>query len=190
MSRPSFRIKRFYCFPFRNLHINQRNKIPLRDNLNHYQLSHDYCTRNKQLLFIILRSEELNSFTLVLIPFLHLRNNFFFYLGFLSRKFAIHKAGEGEGYLFNFFLPPPPTSQTLDISRAITTESSPLHIVSKRGSNWEILISERKSLTTKLRALWNCNTNPYLLSSLCPKKETMLLSFLLIFDHYPIHSFK
>ena len=36
---------------------------------------------------------------------------------------------EGRGYLFNSSLTLPPTSQlTLDISLAITTESSPLHI--------------------------------------------------------------
>ena len=39
---------------------------------------------------------------------------FFFYLGFLSRTFTIHKtAGEGGGYLFNSPLPLPPVSQTL-----------------------------------------------------------------------------
>ena len=39
---------------------------------------------------------------------------FFFYLGFLSRTFTIHRtAGEGGGYLFNSFLPLPPASQTL-----------------------------------------------------------------------------
>ena len=39
---------------------------------------------------------------------------FFFYLGFLSRTFTIHRtAGEGGGYLFNSSLPLPPTSQTL-----------------------------------------------------------------------------
>ena len=38
---------------------------------------------------------------------------FFFYLGFLSRTFTIHRtAGEG-GYLFNFSLLLPPASQTL-----------------------------------------------------------------------------
>ena len=39
---------------------------------------------------------------------------FFFYLGFLSRTFTIHRtAGEGGGYLFNSSLPLPPASQTL-----------------------------------------------------------------------------
>ena len=39
---------------------------------------------------------------------------FFFYLGFLSRTFTIHRtAGEGGGYLFNSSLPLSPASQTL-----------------------------------------------------------------------------
>ena len=41
-------------------------------------------------------------------------NNIFFYLGFLSRTFTIHRtAGEGGGYLFKSSLPLPPTSRTL-----------------------------------------------------------------------------
>ena len=39
---------------------------------------------------------------------------FFFYLGFLSQTFMIHRtAGEGGGYFFNSPLPLPPDSQTL-----------------------------------------------------------------------------
>ena len=39
---------------------------------------------------------------------------FFFYLGFLSQTFTIHKiAGEEGGYLFNSSLPLPPASKTL-----------------------------------------------------------------------------
>ena len=39
---------------------------------------------------------------------------FFFYLGFLSRTFIIHRtAGEGGGYLYNSSLPLPPASQIL-----------------------------------------------------------------------------
>ena len=38
----------------------------------------------------------------------------FFYLGFLSQKFTIHRtAGEQGGYFFNSSLPFPPASQTL-----------------------------------------------------------------------------
>ena len=67
-------------------------------------------------------------------------NFFFFYLGFLSRTFMIHgTAGEGGGYLFNSSLPLPSLHRHLDISWAITAESSPLHIVSSRtrtGNLW------------------------------------------------------
>ena len=57
---------------------------------------------------------------------------FFFYLGFLSRTFTNHRtAGEVGGHFFNSSLPLPPASQ-LDISQAITAESSPLHIAGSR----------------------------------------------------------
>ena len=63
--------------------------------------------------------------------FIHL---FFFHLGFLSRTFTNHKtAGKGEGisliphYHFH------PLHRHLDISRAMTAESSPLHITSSRA---------------------------------------------------------
>ena len=67
---------------------------------------------------------------------------FFFYQGFLSRTFMIHRtAGEGgagrgggrRGYLFNSSLLLPPALQQ------ITAESSPLHIASSRtrtGNLW------------------------------------------------------
>ena len=65
---------------------------------------------------------------------------FFFCLGFLSRAFTIHRtAGEGGGYLFNSSLPLPPAYGHLDISQAITAESSPLHIAGSRtrtGNLW------------------------------------------------------
>ena len=58
---------------------------------------------------------------------------FFFYLGFLLQSFANHgTAGEGGGHFFNSLLPLPSASQTLSVSRAITAESSLLHI----GSSW------------------------------------------------------
>ena len=65
---------------------------------------------------------------------------FFFYLGFLSRTFTIHKtAGEGGGYLFNSSLPLPPAYRLLDISRVITAGSSPLRIAgsgTQTGNLW------------------------------------------------------
>ena len=80
--------------------------------------------------------------------------DFFFYFGFLSRTFTIHEtAGEGGGYLFNSSLPLPPASQTLrhqpgDYCRELTSANS-----WQPDSNREPLVSERKLLTTKLRAL-------------------------------------
>ena len=56
----------------------------------------------------------------------------FFYQGFLSQTLTTHRtAGEGRGYLFNSSRPLPPASH-LDINRAITTESSPMHIAGSR----------------------------------------------------------
>ena len=82
---------------------------------------------------------------------------FFFYLGFLSQTFTFHgTAGEGGGFLFNSSLPLPPASQALrhqpgDYCRELTSAHS-----WQPGSNREPLVSERKSLTTKLRALVIC----------------------------------
>ena len=79
---------------------------------------------------------------------------FFFCLGFLSRTFTIHRTvGKGWGYFFN----PPyhfhPLYRRLNISRAITAESSPLHIASSWTQTGNCWISERKLLTTKQRVI-------------------------------------
>ena len=60
---------------------------------------------------------------------------------FFHEHFMIHRtAGEGGGYLFNSSLTLPPVSQTLRyISRAITANSSPVHIADSRtwtGNLW------------------------------------------------------
>ena len=65
----------------------------------------------------------------------------FFYLCFLSQRFTNHRtAREGGGHFFNSSLPlPPALHRNLDISRTITADSSPLHIVSSRtrpGNLW------------------------------------------------------
>ena len=79
---------------------------------------------------------------------------FFFYLGFLSRTFIIHRtAGEGGVYFFNSSPPVLPVSQTLrhypcDYCRVLTVAQS-----HQPDSNREALVFERKSLTTKLRVL-------------------------------------
>ena len=46
-----------------------------------------------------------------------------------------------------------PLHRHLHLSRAINAESSPLHVGSSRIRTWKPFVSERKSLTTKLRAL-------------------------------------
>ena len=65
---------------------------------------------------------------------------FFFYLGFLSRTFTNHRtAGEGEGISLTPHYHFHPLHRHLDISRAITAESSPLHITGSRtrtGNLW------------------------------------------------------
>ena len=59
---------------------------------------------------------------------------FFFYLGFLLRTFTNHRtAGEGGGHFFNSSLHFHPLHRHLDISRAITAESSPVIVYSSIG---------------------------------------------------------
>ena len=90
------------------------------------------------------------------IEFFHMKW-FFFYLGFPSQPFTNHKtAGERGGHFFNPSLPLPPASQTLghypgDYCRELTSVHR-----QQLESYSEPLISERKSLTTKLRTKkWN-----------------------------------
>ena len=96
--------------------------------------------------FVIWQSVSLHSSSLV--------DAFFFCLGFLSGKFTKHgTAGEGGGDFFNSSLPLPPAPQTLrhqpgDCCRELTSTYS-----WQPDWNREALVSECKSLTTKLRAL-------------------------------------
>ena len=75
----------------------------------------------------------------------------FFYLGFVSRTFTIHtqQQGKGEGiYLISLYYFHP-LHRHLDISRAITAESSTLHIASSRtqtGNLWFPNVGEHWSL--------------------------------------------
>ena len=102
-------------------------------------------------------SDTLNSFNQHALE-VHCYSNscyqFFFYLGFLSRTFTNHRtAGEGGGHFFNFSLPLPPASQTLthqpgNYFRELTSAHS-----QQPDSNREPLVSECKSLSTKLRTL-------------------------------------
>ena len=79
---------------------------------------------------------------------------FFYYLGFLSRTFTNHRtAVEGGEHFFDSSLPLPSASQTLrhqlgDYCRKLTSAHS-----QQPDSNREPLVSERKLLITKLRAL-------------------------------------
>ena len=65
---------------------------------------------------------------------------FFFYVGFLSRTFTNHRtAGEGEGISLTPHYHFHRLHRHLDISRAITAESLPLHIAScqtRTGNLW------------------------------------------------------
>ena len=78
-------------------------------------------------------------------------NFFYIYMDFFSRTFTIHRtAGEKGGYLFNSSLRLPLASQTLrhqpdDYCRELTVAHS-----QQPDSNREPLVSECKSLTTKL----------------------------------------
>ena len=88
-----------------------------------------------KLILLCFRFEQHRSALTVanLIFLLLLLIYIFFYLGLLSETISNYKtAREGGGHFFNSSLPLPPASQTSDISRAITSESSPLHIVSSR----------------------------------------------------------
>ena len=76
---------------------------------------------------------------------------FFFYLGFLSRIFTDHRtAVERGGHSINSSLPLLPASKTLrhqpgDYCRELTSPHS-----QQPGSNREPLLSERKSLATRI----------------------------------------
>ena len=84
-----------------------------------------------------------------------IQKRFFFSIQvFLSRTFTNHRtAGEGGGHFLNSSLPLPPASQTLrhqpgDCCRELTSAHS-----QQPDSSRKPLVSESKSLTTKLRAL-------------------------------------
>ena len=100
---------------------------------------------------------------------------FFFYLSFLSRTSTNRRtAGEGRGHFFNSSLPLPPASQTLrhqpgDYCRELTSAHS-----QQPDLNREPLVSERKSLTTKLRALKSISSLHQCLTLY--KKSTQLFS--------------
>ena len=72
-------------------------------------------------------------------------NDFFFNPGFYLPKFTIHRnAREAEGYFFSFSTPLP----YLDNSRMITGRELTSAISQQPDSNWKLLVSDCKSLTT------------------------------------------
>ena len=95
---------------------------------------------------------------------------------FLSRTFTNRRtAEEGGGHFFNSSLPLPPASQTRrhqpgDRCRGLTSAHS-----QQPDSNREPLVSEHKSLTTKLRALYIQDATTFILNCvlktvLCTRK--------------------
>ena len=114
--------------------------VSQQQNLSSFYEVASYLLSDMKIILLIL--------TMILVCF------FFFYLGFLSRTFTNHRAaGEGGGHFFNSSLPLPPASQAIrhwpgDYCRELTSARS-----QQPDSNREPLVSERKSLTTKLRAL-------------------------------------
>ena len=101
----------------------------------------------KQYIFYFRRASIMLSFKLLEPPF-------FFFVGFFSQAFKSHRtAGEGERHFFKSSLLLPPASQRRkhqlgDYCRELTSAHS-----EQPCSNREPLASERKLLTTKLRAL-------------------------------------
>ena len=97
--------------------------------------------------------------------------SFFFYLGFLSRTFPIHRtAVEGGSVLFYSSLPLRTASQALkhqpsDYCRERLLQGTHLY-TQQQDLNQELLVSEYKSLTAKLRAL---NFHCFCFRSSCPE---------------------
>ena len=105
-----------------------------------------YNKVNLVLMMILINKKFLNP------------GNFFFLSGFSFMNIHDSQDSRGRGgYLFNSSLPLPPASQTLrhqpgDYCRELTSAYS-----WQPDSNREPLVSERKSLTTKLHALKSRN---------------------------------
>ena len=105
------------------------------------------------LSFVLLRKikDSIVIETVLVLRFRSFCLFFFFYLGFISRTFTNHRtAREGGGHSINSSLPLPPALQTLrcqpdDYCRELTSAHS-----EQPDSNPKPLVSERKSLTTKL----------------------------------------
>ena len=77
---------------------------------------------------------------------------YFFSIWVLFQSTIHRTAGEGVSYLFHSSLPPPPVHRHLDITRAVTADSSTLHNLAADADR-ELLVSKRKLVTTKLHLL-------------------------------------
>ena len=113
---------------------------------------------------------------------IYLRYNLFIYLfsylGFLSQRFTNHRtAEEGEGISLTPHYHFHPLDRHLDINQEITVERSPLNIAGNQTRNQEPLISERKSLTTKL-----CVGLKYLVTVML---KSQLPKFKLVYEIFP-----
>ena len=85
---------------------------------------------------------------------------FSFWLGFLSQPFMDHRtAGEGGGHFYNSSLPLHLLHRYLDISRAITAESSPLHITGSRARTGSFGFREQVANYQATRALYELLNN-------------------------------
>ena len=99
----------------------------------------------KKLVIFDCNKASFDNFSFLEMRIKHLNYIFFFYCGFLSPLFTNHRAaGKGKGISLTPHHHFHPLYKHLDISRAITVESSPLHI----GSSW-----------TRTGNLWFPNAN-------------------------------
>ena len=101
--------------------------------------------------------------------------NFLFYLGFVSRTLTNHRtAREGGGYFINSFLQLPPALQTL--RQKLGNYCRELISTNSQEPDWyrKPLVSERKSLTTKLRAQTLNSLSVFILFSNNRKKQKLI----------------
>ena len=95
---------------------------------------------NKKRHFCLHFNQKRISLMVVFYPGFHRPSNcIFVYLGFLSRPFTNHRTEwKGKGISLTPDQHFHPRHRHLDISRAISAESSPLHIASSRTRNGNI----------------------------------------------------
>ena len=123
--------------------------IPLAKNPKIHRLNINYNHYNLQfsrIMIIVIISDENMLIQKVRSILNEQQPNFFSHLGFLSQIFQIHRAAvERGGYFYHSH----PFHRYLDISQAITGESSPLRIASSRTGNGNLCFpsASRQPLT-------------------------------------------